>query len=54
MEISPLPHKAPFVVTTRVEPTPLITPLEEVISSVSEDMMQDSPPEPPKLPAPSE
>ncbi|KAM0796611.1 hypothetical protein BDR22DRAFT_518448 [Usnea florida] len=54
MEISPLPHKAPFVVTTRVEPTPLTTPLEEVIPSVSEDMMQDSPPEPPKLPAPSE
>lgn len=54
MEISPLPHKAPFVVTTCVEPTPLITPLEEVISSVSEDMMQDSPPQPPKLPAPSE
>ena len=51
MEISPLPHKAPFIVTTHVEPTPLASPMEEVTSSVSDDVMQDPPTEAPKQPA---
>ncbi|KAF6233035.1 hypothetical protein HO173_008791 [Letharia columbiana] len=54
MEISPLPHKAPFVVSTHVEPTPLTSPMEEVPLSLLEDVMQDSPTEAPKQPAPSE
>ncbi|CAF9929489.1 cell division cycle- protein [Imshaugia aleurites] len=50
MEISPLPHKAPFFVTTHVEPTPLTSPMEEVTSTLIEDAMQESPTEPPKQP----
>ena len=53
MEISPLPHKAPFVVTTQVEPTPQLTPMEEDLPA-SMDMMQDSPLDTVKQPAPLE
>jgi len=53
MEISPLPHKAPFVVTTHIEPTPQTTPMEED-TPVSMDTMQYSPLDTVKHPAPLE
>lgn len=50
MEISPLPHKIPFTVTTEVEPTPLVTPMEED-TPVMMDVIQDSPADVIKQPA---
>ncbi|KAL6714602.1 m-phase inducer phosphatase [Lecanora helva] len=50
MEISPLPHKAPFVVTKQVDPTPEIIPMEEDTPSTV-DVMQDSPLDTAKQPA---
>ena len=46
MDISPLPHKTPFVVETQVEPTPMETFTEEFSSSVDFDNMEDYPMEP--------
>ena len=48
MEISPLPHKAPFVVETQIEPTPDETIEEDV--TPGPDTMQDTPMEPPRAP----
>ena len=43
MEISPLPHKAPFVVESQVEPTPEETVMKNDFRNV--DTMQDPPAE---------
>lgn len=53
MEISPLPHKAPFVVTTQVEATPEMTPMEDD-TSASMEVMQDMLSDNVKQPAPPE
>ncbi|KAL9124858.1 MAG: hypothetical protein Q9217_005863 [Psora testacea] len=52
MEISPLPHKPPFVVEKQIEPTPMETPTEDV--TIGPDVMQDSPCEPPRQAVPEE
>ena len=44
MEISPLPHKAPFVVEPQIEPSPEEAVIDEGPTDV--DIMQDSPSEP--------
>ena len=53
MDLSPLPHKAPFLVTTEVEPTPQIVSLEED-KTPSIEAMQDSLMEGLQQPAPQE
>ena len=53
MDLSPLPHKAPFVVTAEVEPTPQIISLEED-NTPSTEAMQDSLMEGLQQPAPQE
>ena len=40
MDVSPLPHKVPFVMATQVEPTPQISPMEEA-TPLSTESMQD-------------
>lgn len=40
MEISPLPHKAPFVVESQIEPTPEEVIIEDDLADV--DAMQDT------------
>ncbi len=41
MDMSPLPHKAPFVVASLVDTTPPILPMEEDKPTLMEDI-QDS------------
>lgn len=53
MEISPLPHKAPFVVAAEIEPTPQISSSEEDKPPFMEDV-QDSLMEGLQQPAPLE
>lgn len=48
MEVSPLPHKAPFVVETQIEPTPLETiiadasPAMDTTQDLVSDLMKQS------------
>ena len=53
MDLSPLPHKAAFSVTTEVEPTPEIVSLEECKTPTTE-VVQDSLMEGLQQPAPQE
>lgn len=48
MDISPLPHKTPFVVETQIEPTPIELDADEASSSADIDIIEDSPIEPPR------
>lgn len=50
MEISPLPHKIPFLITAQVDLTPQVTPMEEDAPAPM-DATQDSPLDTMKQPA---
>lgn len=49
MDLSPLPHKAPFLVTTEVEPAPQIISLEEEqtpLTEATQDSLMEGLPQP--------